>query len=145
MIVHISGDSFKRILLQVVQNLDFIPVPQMNHHIGVIAKFGAQGFEFVCCFAEMSVGHYNYFHCAWHAIPNGVPRVGAIRLEHNAVSTLPGFESANIAISCEKTSIFNPGGLGGWAPSILLKVMRGNKGKLFKFPVAVLQVLPQGS
>ena len=61
-IVHISGDGFKRILLQVVQHLDFFPVPQMDHHIGVIAELGAQGFEFVCRFAKVSVGHYDYFH-----------------------------------------------------------------------------------
>jgi hypothetical protein len=64
-VIHIPGDSFKRVLLQVVQHLGFFHVPEMDQHIGVIAKFGAQGFELVCRLAEVSVGHYDYFHPAW--------------------------------------------------------------------------------
>jgi hypothetical protein len=42
----------------------------MNHRVRVIAEFGAQGFEFVCRFAEVGVGHYDNFYRAWHAVLN---------------------------------------------------------------------------
>src|SRR5208337_4675271 len=49
MIIHISCDRIKRILLQVVQYLDSFEVSQVNHHIGIVAEFGAQCLEFVRC------------------------------------------------------------------------------------------------
>jgi hypothetical protein len=108
-IVHIPGDSFKRILFQVVQHLDFHPVPQMNHHIGVIAELGAQGFEFVRNSAEVSVGHYDYFYRAWHAILYGVRGLVLKMRRLDPAWT----ENATIAISAEKTTIFNSEGLTG--------------------------------
>ncbi len=64
MIIHVSGNRFKRILLQVAQYLDSIEVSQVNHHVGVIAELRAQGFEFVFCLAEVGVGHYDNFYRA---------------------------------------------------------------------------------
>jgi len=69
-VIHVASDSFKWVLLQVVQHLDRFHVPEMDHHIGVIAEFGAQGFEFVCRLAKVSVGHYDYFHLARDALPD---------------------------------------------------------------------------
>jgi hypothetical protein len=62
----------------------------MNHHIGVIAEFGAQGFEFVRYFAEVGVGHYDNFYRAWHAILDGLPG----RRVRRRASTLPGLKAS---------------------------------------------------
>jgi hypothetical protein len=61
----------------------------MNHHIGVIAEFGAQSFEFVYWFAEVGVGHYDNFYSVWHAILDGFPSQRVRR----CASTLPGFKT----------------------------------------------------
>jgi hypothetical protein len=60
----------------------------MNHRVGVIAEFGAQGFEFVCCFAEVGVGHYDNLYRAGHAILDDLQ---GWRLRRR-ISTLPGIK-----------------------------------------------------
>jgi hypothetical protein len=55
MVVHVSSDSFERVPVQIVQHLDCFHVPEVDDHIGVIAKLGAQCLEFIRRLAKVSV------------------------------------------------------------------------------------------
>jgi hypothetical protein len=62
MVIHIPGHTFERVSFQKIEKLDSFPVAEVNQHIGTIAVFRAQSFEFVCRPGEVSVGYYNDFH-----------------------------------------------------------------------------------
>ncbi len=61
-IIHVARDGLQRILLKIIKNDGPRPIPQMNHHVGIMAILFADRSKLIGHITEMSIGHYHKFH-----------------------------------------------------------------------------------